>query len=114
MTNSKAGFIAIVIFALEVAILDEVGLYRPILLAPLRLQGEVGHAEGVDGHAIAVDEHAAVGRDGIAIGVEQSVGVVEGPSVGRIADAFLADEDVLGVHESHGGASHVTLESEAT
>ena len=76
------------------------------------MQGEVSHAEGVDGHSIAVDEHAAVGRDGIAIGVEASVGVVERASVGRIADAFLADEDVLAVHHAHRGRTHIALETE--
>ena len=73
-----------VVFSLECTILDEVGLHVAVLLAPLGLEGEVCHAEGVNGHSVAIDEDASVGCDGVAVGMEQAVGVVEGASVGRV------------------------------
>ena len=111
--HGRSGIAAVVALSLEVSVLDEVGLHRAILLAPFGLQREVGHSEGVDGHAVAIDEHAAVRRDGVAIGVEQSVGVVEGSSVGGIADSLLADEYILTVHQAHGGRAYIALEAES-
>ena len=100
-------------FSLECTILDEVGLHVAVLLAPLGLEGEVCHAEGVNGHSVAIDEDASVGCDGVAVGMEQAVGVVEGASVGRVRETLLADEYVLAVHHAHGGGADIALEAEA-
>ena len=99
--------------ALEVAVLQQVLHDLAVLLAPLGLEGEVRHAEGVDGQPVAIDEDAAVRCDGVAVGVEEAVGVIEGASVGGVGEAFLGDEDVLGVEESEGGGADVALESES-
>ena len=92
-----------VVLSLEVAVLQEVLPDGPVLLAPLGLKSEVSHAEGVDGESVTIDEDAPVGCDGVAVGVEESVGVIEGAAVGRVGESLLGDEDVLSVHESHGG-----------
>ena len=74
----------------EVTVLDEVLAHLSVLHAPLRLQCQVGDAHGVHGHAVTVDEDALVGRHGVAVGVVESVGVVERAAVGRIGDGLVA------------------------
>ncbi len=80
----------IVVLTLEVTVLDHVAHGVTGLHAPLGLQGQVGHTHGVDRQAVAVDEDALVGCHGVAVGVVESVGVVERAAVGRIGDALVA------------------------
>ena len=70
-----------VVFTLEVPVLDEIGLHRTVRLTPLGLQRQVGNTEGVYWQAVAIDEDTAVGSNGIAVGVELAVGVIERAAV---------------------------------
>ena len=100
-----------VVLALEVAVLDEVPAHLSVLHAPLGLEGEVGDAHGVHGHAVAVDEDALVGCHGVAVGVVESVGVVERSAVGRVGDALIAVVGGCAVEQSQRLASDVTVEA---
>ena len=98
--------------ALEVPVLQEVLLDVAALHAPLRLKGKVGKAERVNGYAVAVDEYTLVGGHRIAVGMVETVGVVERAAVARVADALVADEGVGTVIEAKDGVPDIALETD--
>ena len=97
--------------SLEVSVLQKVLLDVAVLHAPLGLQGKVGKAERVNGYAVAVDEHTLVGGHRIAVGMVETVGVVERAAVARVADALVADERVRTVIETEARVPDVALET---
>ena len=90
-----------IVLAFKVAILDHVANNFACSYTPFWLQSQVSKAHGVNGQAVTIDKHTAVGRDGIPVGVEESVCVIECSAIGRIRHSFLADEDSLAIVESH-------------
>ncbi len=97
--------------SLEVSVLQKVLLYVSVLHAPFRLKGKVGKAERVNGYAVAVDEYTLVGSHRIAVGMVETVGVVERAAVARVADALFADEGVGTVIETEARVADVALET---
>ena len=109
--HRRASTVAVVALTLEVSVLDEILLDFTVCLAPFGLECEVGNAEGVDRHSVAIYEDSAVTRNGISVGVVLSVGIVESTAVGRVGNALLRYEHVLGVLHAHGRALDVSLEA---
>ena len=101
----------VIVFPFKTGVLKQVIHHFAVLLLPVALRSQVGHTKRVDADAITIDDDTLVGSHSISVSVILTIGVVEGTTIGGIAQALVAGERASTVVETDACSIDVSLET---